>query len=292
MGHWRREGFPGETLIVLSPIQRQQLAKDPLCQELYFTDIGYFPRASDHYVERKKGSGEFVIQFCLSGEGFCEYGGNRHLVQANQYFVLPPNTAHTYGSVDGNEWKVGWIHFLGNVAPRLVEELTPLGLGVPHSMNFTRPWLRSFSDVVESLKYDLAYHNLAFGSTRLWSIMSALIYPGRLEMTEGSVSPVDKALRFMQRSVNSHVNLEDIANHAGLSISRLSVVFRQKTGIPPKEYLLRLKIQRACSYLSMTDWSVKDIASELGFVDPYYFSRCFKKRVGSSPKHYRQQQEA
>jgi AraC-like DNA-binding protein len=59
-------------------------------------------------------------------------------------------------------------------------------------------------------------------------------------------------------------------------------------GVSPVEYLIGQKIQRACSYLSTTSWSVKDIARELAFDDPYYFSRCFKQRMAVSPRHYRQ----
>ena len=102
-------------------------------------------------------------------------------------------------------------------------------------------------------------------------------------------SAVDKAIQFMQQNVYSNVSLPEIASKAGLSVSRLSTVFREQTGAPPKEYLLNLKMKRACNYLSMTQLPVKDIAENLAFTDPYYFSRCFKQRIGISPLKYRKQ---
>jgi len=48
-----------------------------------------------------------------------------------------------------------------------------------------------------------------------------------------------------------------------------------------------MKIQHACSQLDNSDIAIKDIASGLGYSDPYYFSRLFKKLVGISPKQYR-----
>ena len=115
----RSDGFPGEHLIVLNPVQRQSLKDNPLSRHLYFTDIGHFPRATNHFVDRKHGCEEFVIQFCLEGTGFCSFGGYRVPIEANQYFVLPAHLHHTYGSEEGAEWKVAWIHFSGEAAAEL-----------------------------------------------------------------------------------------------------------------------------------------------------------------------------
>jgi AraC-like DNA-binding protein len=53
------------------------------------------------------------------------------------------------------------------------------------------------------------------------------------------------------------------------------------------DFFIRLKIQRACFLLDTTDQSVKAIAADLGFDDPLYFSRCFRRVHDSSPTQYR-----
>ena len=57
--------------------------------------------------------------------------------------------------------------------------------------------------------------------------------------------------------------------------------------MPPIEYFLRLKIQKATQLLSLTGLSIKEVAASIGISDPYYFSRLFKKMTGSSPSAYR-----
>jgi AraC-like DNA-binding protein len=52
-------------------------------------------------------------------------------------------------------------------------------------------------------------------------------------------------------------------------------LFKQETGMPPIEYFLRLKMQKAGQLLSLTGLSVKEIAANVGISDPYYFSRLF-----------------
>ena len=283
----KREGFQGEKLIVIPPHLRTQVLADPICRELYFTDIGIFPKASNHYVERAEGCHEFVMQFCFDGEGFCEHDGKRVRIQSNQYFILPPNVKHIYGTSVPQGWKVGWIHFLGNSAENFISRLNTRGFGEAHDFNFSRNWAKDFDTVIDALKLDLSYTNFAYHCCKLWPTMAELVFADRLDINKEGSSPVEKAIQYMQENVQNHLSLNEIAEVTNLSVSRFSVIFKEKIGVSPKEYHIGLKIQKACSYLSMTDWTIKEIARELSFDDPYYFSRCFKQRMEVSPLHYR-----
>ena len=284
------EGFPDEHLIVLNSSQREHQRESPLSRHLFFTDIGHFPRAANHYVDRQHGSAEFVIQFCLEGTGFCSFGGQKTSIRAHQYFVLPPHIRHAYGTEGRGEWKVAWIHFSGDAAGELAHALTPDGFGRAHAMQVSKAWFKGLNDISQSLKYDQGLDNIGYNNSRIWAVLSALVYRDRVREIEAGPSAVEKAIRFMQRNVNNHISLPEIADSSGLSVSRLSMVFREQTGAAPKEYFLNLKMKRACTYLSMTQLPVKDIATNLAFQDPYYFSRCFKQRVGISPLKYRKRQ--
>ncbi len=66
-----------------------------------------------------------------------------------------------------------------------------------------------------------------------------------------------------------------------------SKLFRERTSHSPIAYFIQLKICKACELLDHTDLGVREIAIELGYDDPYYFSRLFKKIQGVSPSKYR-----
>jgi AraC-like DNA-binding protein len=74
-----------------------------------------------------------------------------------------------------------------------------------------------------------------------------------------------------------------------LSESQFRILFRRKTGMKPKEYIDRIKIQQAIKMLTTTTLPVRRIAKSIGYLDPYHFSRRFKHLVGISPDGYRKQ---
>jgi AraC-like DNA-binding protein len=90
----------------------------------------------------------------------------------------------------------------------------------------------------------------------------------------------------MRNPARSH-RLEDLSIRAGLSVPHFSLLFRQLTGYAPIDFLIRQRIKRACKLLDYTHASIAQIAEEVGFTDPYYFSRCFRRVMGSSPVKYR-----
>jgi len=78
-----------------------------------------------------------------------------------------------------------------------------------------------------------------------------------------------------------------MARHAGLSVAHFSQLFKRQTGYSPVDYFIHAKIQHACFLLDTTPLSVSDIGLRLGYKDPYYFSRIFRKVMGVSPRAYR-----
>lgn len=91
----------------------------------------------------------------------------------------------------------------------------------------------------------------------------------------------------MQESIRQNLTLESIARHFNYSPSYFSSLFRQQTGMSPIDCFLKLKMQKACEYLELTQLKVTEISSVLNFSDPAYFTRIFTKIIGMSPPAYR-----
>lgn len=105
--------------------------------------------------------------------------------------------------------------------------------------------------------------------------------------------PVARALKWMRHMLeeNPHasVSLDEIARQSGVSPKHLCRIFQQSLGQPPMVTLRLLRLQLAVTLLVRSSLTVKEIASQCGFADPLYFSRCFSSTFGRSPSGVRRE---
>jgi AraC-like DNA-binding protein len=138
---------------------------------------------------------------------------------------------------------------------------------------------RRLSTSVLPLGRELTHHTLA--EALLWT---------RAAM-HGAGEPVDpriaRALEFMNRQLHLPLALNQITAAAASSRSQLCLVFQQKLGVSPIQYLEQLRMDRARQMLKMTTHPVKHIAQAVGYEDPKYFVKRFRQAVGVTPRGYR-----
>lgn len=110
----------------------------------------------------------------------------------------------------------------------------------------------------------------------------------RNEHMQGSADVILCAKRYIEQNAASpDICLKSVAEAVALSPNHFSTVFRQDCGVTFIEYLTHVRIDRAKKLLATTDKKSADIAYEVGFNDPHYFSFIFKKTEGVSPREYR-----
>jgi signal transduction histidine kinase/AraC-like DNA-binding protein len=98
---------------------------------------------------------------------------------------------------------------------------------------------------------------------------------------------VKRGLAFIQQHYAQITSRQEIADAIGVSERYLSQLFTAELGLSPWEYLMRYRIRQARQLLLTSDLPIASIASQVGFDDPAYFSRIFRKEVGCTPRAYR-----
>jgi YesN/AraC family two-component response regulator len=98
---------------------------------------------------------------------------------------------------------------------------------------------------------------------------------------------VKHTIAYLQQNYAQRLTRQQMAKAVGVSEDYLGRIFLQELGLSPMEYLNRYRIKEAKVLLRHTCASVTDIANQVGFDDPAYFSRAFRKQVGLSPRAYR-----
>ena len=92
----------------------------------------------------------------------------------------------------------------------------------------------------------------------------------------------------INNNYSSNIKISDIAKYVGLNRSYFSNLFTKTLGISPQEYLLSLRIEKACTLLEDLQLTIGEVSIKVGYTDQLTFSKIFKKTKGVSPKLYRQ----
>ncbi|MBY3618396.1 response regulator [Acinetobacter sp. CUI P1] len=91
----------------------------------------------------------------------------------------------------------------------------------------------------------------------------------------------------LQENVENKITLDCLAQEVNMNVNYLCRVFKQDTGRSIVQYMNELKINKAIELLKLPDTRIKEVASQVGIDDPFYFNRVFKKIVGLSPSDFR-----
>ncbi|MFZ5975876.1 MAG: response regulator [Bacillota bacterium] len=97
-----------------------------------------------------------------------------------------------------------------------------------------------------------------------------------------------KVFSYLEENINKDINMHLAARNANLSASYLSRIFNKEMGVSFCDYVNKKKIQKAKQLLKCSDIPVGDIAFNVGYNEPNYFCKVFRKFADSSPTQYRE----
>ena len=98
---------------------------------------------------------------------------------------------------------------------------------------------------------------------------------------------IDKATIYFSEHYNEEICIEDYAQKHHMSTSWFIKNFKQYTGSTPMQYILSKRIYNAEILLQDEQYNITEISNIIGYDNPLYFSRIFKKVKGISPSEYR-----
>jgi len=98
---------------------------------------------------------------------------------------------------------------------------------------------------------------------------------------------IEQCVAYMNQHLNRPLQVATLAARVIVSPSHFFALFKRRTGIAPMDYFTRLRMERAGRLLETTSLSVKQVAAELGYDDPFYFSRVFKSVNQVAPSDFR-----
>lgn len=206
----------------------------------------------------------------------------------------------------------------GAAAMKLIDELMPDvvvtdvqipvmdGLELAQYIRFSYPSMQivivsghdDFGYVKKALRYQVVDYLLKpISDTELKEVLSRVRInlanlPTSADETQQHTLSAEEAVFYIQNYIAEHYNetftLEEVANHIQYSAVHLSRIFKKATDQTPLQYLINLRLREASRLLlSEQSLNVAAIGERVGYEDPFYFSRMFRKYIGVYPSEYR-----
>jgi two-component system response regulator YesN len=129
-----------------------------------------------------------------------------------------------------------------------------------------------------------------FESLKAWMFQTVLETCSKKEMRSSKRTQlvVQKARQFIEKNFSKkYLSVEHVAEHVSVTANYLSGVFKRELQVSVIEYLTQCRLKKAKELMEAEPLlSIGEIADRVGYMDPYYFSKCFRKQYGIAPSHY------
>ncbi len=263
--------------------------QNPITKDLYLCELAeVLIKKGTSWVEDVKLDDHLLI-FCTKGEGILQIANDMVPFSQNQYCIIPEGFVFKIQTGENAPSVFYTCKFNGEKSKIMEEDFTVVRDLIPSVNNMVANRVMLFDELFNNLtkgfyNANFKYINLAFGH-----LLATFIYASKTsdDFMEEQNPGVTHAIQFMEQNLDKKLSLNEIADEAGYSPSYLITIFQKKTSYSPLSYFSHLKIAKACEYLDYSRMKIKEIGFRLGYTDPYYFSKDFIKRMGMSPKNYR-----
>lgn len=283
---------PGAIRFFVPLFLQRQLAAHPLTESLYLNGCGYYPSAHGHHMLRQEHE-DHLLLYCTAGRGSLQVLNTTdptpYTIHAGDIMLLPKGIAHHYQADAKAPWTLYWVHFDGTLSQRYCQHIGGDTLARPVLHLGLNPILiDSFNQLFNARNtgYNLpVFINTChiLGQLLTAVAISSIQKPG----TSTGKNVFDAVETHMESVINGSLDLDTLASLAGLSKYHFIKKYKEAFGYAPIQHFIHRKMERACLLLDTTPQSISDIAHQLGYDDPHYFSRLFKKVTGLAPLQYR-----
>lgn len=242
---------------------------------------------------RPKGRLDFQILYIASGKAhfYFEDKGIDTVVPAGHMVVYRPKEPQKYEYFGDEQTEVYWVHFTGKDVKHILrssgisDDMRVINTGT--SLEYTRLFKQM---ILELQRRQPDYQEmLALLLRQLLITIHRQLASDRRIRNVYLDTEMEAAIQYFNDNYNTEINIEAYAASRGMSVSWFIRSFRQYAGTTPMQYIVSIRIANAQILLETTNYNVTEIGRIVGYDNPLYFSRIFKKQKGASPSEYRTQ---
>lgn len=238
---------------------------------------------------RPRGRIDYQLLYVASGKTVFYFNGEPKEVAAGHMVLFQPRQEQHYEYFAVDRPEVYWVHFTGSDVRNILRHYDiPLDKNVIYSGSSA-----TYAYLFKEMIHELQTCRTGFEELReMYLRQIFLLIQRSWEERKPAVNSylqeeIDYARKYFNEHYNEDISIEEYAQSRGMSVSWFLRNFKQMTMKSPMQYILTIRINNAVSLLETTDYNVTEISTIVGYDNPLYFSRIFKKQKGVSPSDYR-----
>lgn len=227
----------------------------------------------------------FILHYIENGKGSFM---NTPFGKTDGYLVVP-NELESIVADDEQPYESYWIMFRGTPAREMLKQCKLTHNSV-FSFRYNRECIELIKEALFREDYVNEYEEAYVMHSLFYKIMA--FHMKDLEIKEPmSPSLVHEVAKFIEKVYYGNISISNLAKNFHISRNYLYTLFKQEYGVSPQEYLISYRIEKAKKLLKSNRdrLSIKEVSIAVGFDNPLYFSRLFRKKTGMAPSEYKKQ---
>ncbi len=245
--------------------------------------------SSDKYffTNRPQGRDDFYLLYMLEGKLKVKWQDSDFSeLKPGSFFFIPPHTPYRYyPSGDNFHLKYLWVHFTGSYAKDVFKQYKISPPPCIYNFELSPDAVIRFQNLFSAFNKNEIFLEAVLAS-HLDSVLRTLART--VMQTERPENlKIHRSVSYINTHYHTDLKVPELAKMEFLSISHYITVFKKNMGMPPSQYIIKVRINAACTLLQESGYSIKEIGSMVGYDESHYFYYLFKKHMGVSPGEYR-----
>ena len=265
---------------------------EDLSVPLRINNCGYYRVHTTPVIEtpHPEGRNDYQLLYIAAGKGHFYFKGSKEetIVPKGNMILFRPKEPQVYYYYAEDKTEVYWVHFTGS---QVEEFLDHYELPKDENVFFTGispdyPWI--YNQIIRELQLQrVNYEELLRILLRHILLTINRYIKEQAQTGTDIIKDMERAAHYFRENYTKNISIEQYAAEHLMSVNWFILSFKNVMKMTPMQYILSLRIAAAKGLLENSNKNINEISDAIGYDNPLYFSRLFKKHTGYSPSQYK-----
>lgn len=266
--------------------------------EKSISDKDFFVHCSGRYrlihkesfkTERSNGTNNYQLLYIAHGKARFQIQGKMHLLEKGHCVLYRPLEEQYYYYLLKENPDIYWVHFSCKKENEFMKQMGFQKENIYYVGDYNN-YVQIFDTMISELQLKRPF----FEEQLQFLMQELLLKMKRNQIRENTIfesynKEVEEAIRIFHLAPEKEFTIKEFTKQRGLNYYRFIDNFSNYVGVSPRQYIINIRMTMAKDLLMNSTFPISEVARLIGYDNPLYFSRLFKKTYGVSPREFREQ---